>query len=747
MAKSPATGYLERHWFAIGGICLLPFLLFYLFVSGGPPDSTRSLIPLAMKALPDADGLTGEFSRDGEAVLLEGDGRVVRTELSFRLPRREPESPSWVVWMRRAPLERVQLFAGDQWRSGERGFMTPSIEDGVLPVGYLFRLPSTWEGDIVLRMDASSLRSTALRPQIVTEAEAMDALQSATMITIAAYTSLFTLGLLALALYFAARDLTFLSFFGFCIVGVLQIAVYNGHLYQFDGLGLLARLGGGVFGAMSLIFEASILRILLRYTDMPTSRPKWTQRVNVFVVALLFAAGGLIVWAQNGGRLPVWSFQAIWLTGVLVGLAMLLDAWRRRITMALAVFCVALVAASTIAISELTAVGMIAGTWLSHYGFLIATVVCALMLAVGLISRISKYREQRDREQRAREESERKLYREAVRSELLAALQMGLRGLEEEDIQETAFRLLLDHLHRIVPANVSLTMTRGHLGRDTLVSRPAAVLDRMPEHELQRLHNLRHQLSGVVELQYPVTKAGEEVPVAMEAAVTMPIRAPAWGALVLERNGATAFHPDELVIARELARIAVVQIGEALAALKLRHTAEVDALTGSMNRRSIDQSLTRTFQHAHRTGLPVSVLFVDIDHFKTFNDMLGHACGDYCLRELARVLKATLGADDFLGRYGGEEFVVILPGRPPEMARAVAEELRVAVEAAEFVWNERSLRLTVSIGVASRLDGEAVPQPALERADRALYAAKRAGRNRVQVAPAVFKPLSTTARP
>jgi diguanylate cyclase (GGDEF)-like protein len=138
------------------------------------------------------------------------------------------------------------------------------------------------------------------------------------------------------------------------------------------------------------------------------------------------------------------------------------------------------------------------------------------------------------------------------------------------------------------------------------------------------------------------------------------------------------------------------------------------------------------------------VLFVDIDHFKSFNDMLGHACGDYCLRELARALKAPLAIDDTLGRYGGEEFVVVLPGRATEMARAIAEELRVAVEASEFVWNERSLRLTVSIGVASRLDGESTPQAALERADRALYAAKRAGRNRVQVAPAVFKARPTT---
>ena len=320
---------------------------------------------------------------------------------------------------------------------------------------------------------------------------------------------------------------------------------------------------------------------------------------------------------------------------------------------------------------------------------------------------------------------------------------MSLRGLDEDEVQPAAYRLLLEHLHRIVPSSLALAMTHGYMGSDVLVSWPPTAVERLSEQDLLRRQTLRQQMSGSIDLQYPVTRPGEAVAVAMEAAVSMPIRAPAWGALVLERAGATAFHPDELVIARELARITVQQVEEAMTALKLRHTAEVDALTGSMNRRSIDLSLSRTFLHAHRNHQPLSVLFVDIDHFKTFNDMFGHACGDFCLREMARVLKLALGVDDFLGRYGGEEFVVILPGRPTEVARAVAEELRVAVEASEFRWNERTLRLTVSIGVASRLDSESLPQPALERADHALYAAKHAGRNRVHVAPAVFKPRST----
>ena len=88
---------------------------------------------------------------------------------------------------------------------------------------------------------------------------------------------------------------------------------------------------------------------------------------------------------------------------------------------------------------------------------------------------------------------------------------------------------------------------------------------------------------------------------------------------------------------------------------------------------------------------------------------------------------------------------MILPGRQTEMARAIAEQIRVAIEAAELHYQDRSLRLTVSIGVATQLAQESMPQPAVERADKALYAAKRAGRNRVSVAPAVFAARPATA--
>lgn len=170
-----------------------------------------------------------------------------------------------------------------------------------------------------------------------------------------------------------------------------------------------------------------------------------------------------------------------------------------------------------------------------------------------------------------------------------------------------------------------------------------------------------------------------------------------------------------------------------------------DSLTGLANRRQFETALAREIDRVARVGEPSLLLMADIDHFKAINDQRGHGCGDYCLREIAKLIGEQLVDDDVFGRYGGEEFLVVLPGRQTEMARAIAEQIRLAIETADLRYKDQSLQLTVSIGVASQLAHEPQPGPAVERADKALYAAKRAGRNRVSVAPAVFAPRSATA--
>ena len=164
---------------------------------------------------------------------------------------------------------------------------------------------------------------------------------------------------------------------------------------------------------------------------------------------------------------------------------------------------------------------------------------------------------------------------------------------------------------------------------------------------------------------------------------------------------------------------------------ELRRLATTDALTGLFNRRYLDTTLQREFERVERTGGPMSVLIFDVDHFKKFNDTYGHDQGDRVLQAVAKTFAATLRKYDSACRYGGEEFVGILPDTPSIGAYNVAERLREAVAATQVDW----LQVNISIGVATFPDLRlASPEALLEAADAAMYQSKQGGRNRTTVA-------------
>ena len=160
--------------------------------------------------------------------------------------------------------------------------------------------------------------------------------------------------------------------------------------------------------------------------------------------------------------------------------------------------------------------------------------------------------------------------------------------------------------------------------------------------------------------------------------------------------------------------------------------AATDPLTGVLNRRALDRLLTRETERCEAQGACSAVLALDLDHFKAVNDTHGHAVGDAALRAFAERIRGQLRQSDHLARLGGEEFIVLLPGAPLAKAVEIAERLRQAVADAPLVDVPR-VAVTVSIGVAARFAGETGPG-LLARADAAAYAAKRAGRDRVEAA-------------
>lgn len=164
---------------------------------------------------------------------------------------------------------------------------------------------------------------------------------------------------------------------------------------------------------------------------------------------------------------------------------------------------------------------------------------------------------------------------------------------------------------------------------------------------------------------------------------------------------------------------------------KLQELALRDGLTGLLNRRYWESCLEREFARHQRYDNPVSLVIFDIDHFKRVNDTYGHQTGDEVIRAVSGVTSHLVRETDFAGRYGGEEFVVLLPGTNLEGAAQFAERLRASVEQQVLDYQGSPLTFTISLGVATISDDMVDYQALLERADKALYASKEGGRNMV----------------
>ena len=173
-----------------------------------------------------------------------------------------------------------------------------------------------------------------------------------------------------------------------------------------------------------------------------------------------------------------------------------------------------------------------------------------------------------------------------------------------------------------------------------------------------------------------------------------------------------------------------VRLDLSLELKRLRHEAATDQLTGVANRRHAEQILRHLQRTARTTQIPFGVLFLDIDRFKGINDQWGHQAGDAALRHIAKVIQSSLRSMDSLARWGGEEFLVAVPGVGLAGLAEVAERVRLAVQNTPLSFQGKSLSLTLSAGVSQYVPGEAVRQT-VRRADALMYDSKRAGRNRV----------------
>lgn len=165
----------------------------------------------------------------------------------------------------------------------------------------------------------------------------------------------------------------------------------------------------------------------------------------------------------------------------------------------------------------------------------------------------------------------------------------------------------------------------------------------------------------------------------------------------------------------------------------LQRLSTTDEMTGLKNYRTFKELLLKTHQQAAMQSSPYGVIFIDVDHFKKFNDRNGHPAGDQVLKLVAQILKSKVGSQDLPARYGGEEFVVLCRTSTAEQTRHLAETIRQAIEAEVFPFGEFQPlgRVTVSVGVAAFPEAGASPDEVLNHADAALYVSKHQGRNQV----------------
>lgn len=694
---------------------------------GAAPEPEQAHeVPVRIAA--DAPGTTP----DGRLRIEGGREREREARLQFDLPPAGDQR--WVLWLARDPLDRVAV-AGRDWSPQPAGFFQVPAGEGAFAAGFGFPLPRGASGPQDLRIDLQGSVRSAPMPRVLSEQDVLRYVGRETALAYAVYAALATLLIATLALFSATRDRLFLRYVVYVFAATALVAAANGHLFAIPAL---RGLGARALWLAMLSFNAIALSMLLHFADVRASGAPVLRGMHRLAVAMwLLVPLPLLPFAAVAGLLQAVATGA-WVLAMPVGVWATLDGARRGIPMALATATSLLVLLFSASAHEAMHRGWLADGILTRHGYQFALVLMSVVLFVGLSSRLAQVRLRLDDETSARRDSEHRLLYERLRAGFAQVMQDELRSLPADEIAGHAFRLLCRRACELPDVRDAVVLGHGYLGNELLLvqtgERQVSQLaqDALLARAVVRTHA---QNRDPVHVRIEGNRASDDPRAPQYAIVPLRLQAPAWAALVVPAPRAQGLAADDLHALCELARIAVTHAEEAHASIQLRKTAEHDALTGSLNRRSLDQALAREFKPSAAQA-PLSVLFIDIDWFKRINDEHGHACGDHCLRSVAVTLRSELRPADVLGRYGGEEFLVLLPGQDAAAARVIAERLRQAVERAPIEWQGKALALTISVGMAARRMADSDAAVVLERADKALYVAKQEGRNCVRVAPA-----------
>ena len=305
--------------------------------------------------------------------------------------------------------------------------------------------------------------------------------------------------------------------------------------------------------------------------------------------------------------------------------------------------------------------------------------------------------------------------------ERLVALWKALtQSLDIDAVRDTVAQHLPD-----IARSPAVWVVTGEGGTWTRMLGPAAVRTPGGEADITDLALGALALPGISETPEGVEHEGQLCYPLVAAGATL-------GAL-----GVPADEPSLAVLRRQVVGAAAALVGVSVRSANLlrdvRENSLRDSLTGCSTRAYTMEMAAAELKRARRSRSPVSMLMIDVDHFKSINDQYGHLCGDAVLAAIGARLRSTLRSSDLKCRYGGEEFLAVLPDTSREGALRAAEMVRRGLEELEIPWHGHTIRITTSFGVATARANDLDPTPIIARADAALYRAKHDGRNCVRI--------------
>jgi diguanylate cyclase (GGDEF)-like protein len=460
------------------------------------------------------------------------------------------------------------------------------------------------------------------------------------------------------------------------------------------------KLSRVVDGARWAVLAIALLSIL----PLPQFADMLRNAFNIGVLVLVVFSLAIPVLSLRHARRPAMFVLVAW------AMMVLLLAWRLRF-----------------------ALGFGDADPVSSYGVQIGVALLALVLSIGLAERALDLRQQRDRAQIQRDQAESRLRVAQTRRALLESLE-GLVQHAGKDLTFTAYKRALAALRQVLPMRGAAWVAESTDGARLLVAEPASVRDKVTEYVRKRGATLRSvaQTGRSIVLSPTETDQAASDGTPLKAAI-VPLRPvdTAWSVVLIARENWQEFSPEDFDVARDFLSLGAKAAAEGQRHVALQQKASYDALTGALNRGNIESMVETAFASAVHSRQPLAVLFIDLDHFKKVNDLHGHTAGDECLARVTQRIEHLLKPGQAIGRYGGEEFLVVLPGSDAAEAREVAERIRESVRERPITSDALSIPLTVSIGGASRQPGESSWKHMLERADQAVYTAKRNGRDRV----------------